>query len=578
MIKADFLYNGNNTSIMCNETDTMKELYDKFLLNSQTNRNTILFSYNGRAGNELNEELALSEIANQTDKERKEMTIVVNDIPEETEIENNKKIVKSKNIICPTCKENAKLKFKNYKITLYDCKNNHTINDLSYDEFEKSQNIDLSQIKCNKCNINNKSNSFNNQFYKCCTCNINLCPLCKSSHDTNHIILDYDKCFYECGKHKDEKYTKYCKECKKNICMLCENENEHKNHNNIYLGDLILKKNELINKMNAFNENLNKCNKNINEIINILNKVKSNINKYYEINCGIINNYDENHRNYETLYNLKGMFNNGDIIKDINIINNEKNINDRFNSILNIFDKVTNNKNIKTCNNEIKLTLEVKEEDINKEIYFLDNTVGAFVINNTTHSHQHDCLKELNDSNVELYINDIKYKYQKYFKPIKKGIYNILLKFHRPMTDCAFMFSYCKNLKNIDLSSFDTTNITNMAHMFSGCSSITNINLPSINTKKVTNMNYMFSGCRILTKLDLTSFNTENVINMNNMFGNCKNLTDLDLSSFDIRKVIDLDNILLGCFNLKKMKIKRDLYEKIKDKIENPRNIDFNFA
>jgi hypothetical protein len=37
--------------------------------------------------------------------------------------------------------------------------------------------------------------------------------------------------------------------------MLCENENEHKNHNNIYLGDLILKKNELINKMNAFNEN-----------------------------------------------------------------------------------------------------------------------------------------------------------------------------------------------------------------------------------------------------------------------------------------------------------------------------------
>ena len=195
MIKADFLYNGNNTSIMCNETDTMKELYDKFLLNSQTNRNTILFSYNGRAGNELNEELALSEIANQTDKERKEMTIVVNDIPEETEIENNKKIVKSKNIICPTCKENAKLKFKNYKITLYDCKNNHTINDLSYDEFEKSQNIDLSQIKCNKCNINNKSNSFNNQFYKCCTCNINLCPLCKSSHDTNHIILDYDKAF-----------------------------------------------------------------------------------------------------------------------------------------------------------------------------------------------------------------------------------------------------------------------------------------------------------------------------------------------------------------------------------------------
>ena len=571
MIKVDFHYNGNNTDITFNETVTMKEIFDTFSLNSQTDRNTILFSYNGRAGNQLNEELTLSEITNPIDRERKEMNVIVYDIPEETET--NRNIVKSKNIICPICKENTKLMFKNYKITLYDCKNNHTINDLSYDEFEKSQNIDLSKIKCNNCN-RNRAEIYNYQFYKCCTCNINLCLLCKETHDAKHIIYDYDELNYKCGKHKEETYTNFCKECKKNICVLCENEVDHNNHNKIYIGKLLPKENELKNKMNAFNENLNKCNNNINEIINILNKVKSNINKYYEINCGIINNYDESHRNYETLYNLKGMFNDEDIIKDINIINNEKSINDRFNSILNIFNKVSNNKNI---NNEIKLTLEVKEEDINKEIYFLDNTHGEFVINDTTEFHQHDFLKELNDSNVELYINDIKYKYQKYFKPAKKGIYNILLKFYSPMTDCAFMFSYCKNLKKIDLSSFDTTNITNMAHMFSGCSNITNIILPSINTKKVTNMNYMFSGCRILTQLDLSSFDTGNVINMNNMFGNCKNLTDVDLSSFDTKKVVDLDNILLGCFNLRKMKIKRDLYEKIKNRVESPRNIDFNF-
>ena len=575
MINVKFQYNGLNTDIMCNENDIMEEICDRFLLNSQTDKNKLLFAYNGTSGNEFNMELTLAEIANSEDRNRKEMSIIVYDVPEEAETNNS--IVKSKNIICPTCKENAKIKFKNYKITLYDCKNNHTINDISYDEFEKSQNIDLSKIKCNDCKINNKSKSFNNHFYKCCTCNINLCPLCnsKNKHDTNHIILDYDKCHYNCGKHKEEKYTKYCKDCKKNICMLCENEGEHKNHNNIYLGEIIPNKNELKNKMNAFNEILTKCNNNINEIMNIINTVKNNINKYYEINCNIMNNYEDKNRNYEILYNLKEMFNNEDIINDMNFINNEKNINNRFYNILNIFYKVTNNNNIK---NEIKLTLEVKSEDINKEIYFLDNTNGEFVINDTTQFHRHDFLKELNDSNVELYINDIKYKYQKYFKPDKKGIYNILLKFYHPITDCSFMFSYCKNLKNIDLSSFDTTNLTNMGYMFSGCSNITNFNLSSINTKKVTNMNYMFSGCRTLTQLDLSSFNTENAINMNNMFGNCKNLNDIDLSSFDTKKVIDLHNILLGCFNLKKMKIKRELYEKIKDKIENPRNIDFNFA
>ena len=58
--------------------------------------------------------------------------------------------------------------------------------------------------------------------------------------------------------------------------MLCENEGEHKNHNNIYLGEIIPNKKELKNKMNAFNEILTKCNNNINEIMNIINTVKNN--------------------------------------------------------------------------------------------------------------------------------------------------------------------------------------------------------------------------------------------------------------------------------------------------------------
>ena len=572
MSKVEFQYNGTNTVILCNETDTMKEICDRFSLKSLTDKNKIYFSYNGKSGSQFNQELTYAQMANSIDKDRKQMTIIVNDLTENSE--SNKSIIKSKSIICPTCKETTKIKFNNYKITLYDCKNNHTIDNMSFDEFEKSQNIDLSKIKCNKCGIKTKYNSFNNQFYKCCTCNINLCPLCNSSHDKNHIILDYDECHYVCGKHK-ENYTKYCKKCKKNICMQCENEGEHKNHNNIYLGDIFPNRNDLKNKKKAFNEILNKCNKNINEIMDTLNTVKNNINKYYEINCDILNNYEDKNRNYEILYNLKKLFNNDDIIKDMNYINKGKNISNRFNSILNIFYKTTNNNNI---NNEIKLTLEVKEEDINNEIYFLDNTNGEFVIDDKSQFHHHDFLKELNESNVELYIKDIKYKYQKYFKPERKGKYNILLKFYHPMTDCSFMFAYCKHLTYIDLSSFDTTNVTKMGFMFSGCSNITSINIPSFNTKNVIDMNYMFSGCRKLTQLDLSSFDTENVINMSNMLSNCKNLTDIDLSSFDTRKVIYLDNIVLGCFALKKMKIKREFYKKIKDRIEKPENVEFIFT
>jgi hypothetical protein len=74
--------------------------------------------------------------------------------------------------------------------------------------------------------------------------------------------------------------------------------------------------------------------------------------------------------------------------------------------------------------NEIKLSVKINKDDINKDIYFLDNTDDTY----NDIKHYHDNLKELNESNTELYINDIKYKYKKYFKPDKEGIYIIKLK------------------------------------------------------------------------------------------------------------------------------------------------------
>lgn len=70
------------------------------------------------------------------------------------------------------------------------------------------------------------------------------------------------------------------------------------------------------------------------------------------------------------------------------------------------------------------MTINVENNDINKNIYFLDNTDGSS-FNGV--SHLHDNLKELNESNTDLYINDDKFKYQKYFVPKKEGIYSIKL-------------------------------------------------------------------------------------------------------------------------------------------------------
>ena len=127
---------------------------------------------------------------NSTDKTKNKMNVLV--VSTDSVVGNNDQkqneincIIKSKELICPKCRENILIKFDNYNITLYNCKNKHKEENISFNKFEETQKIDLSKIICNSCKERNKSNEYNNEFYKCLTCNIDLCPLCLKQHDQN---------------------------------------------------------------------------------------------------------------------------------------------------------------------------------------------------------------------------------------------------------------------------------------------------------------------------------------------------------------------------------------------------------
>lgn len=100
-----------------------------------------------------------------------------------------------------------------------------------------------------------------------------------------------------------------------------------------------------------------------------------------------------------------------------------------------------------------------------------------------------------------------------------------------------------KNILELDLSSFDTSKVTNMRYMFSGMDKLTSLNLSSFDTSQVTDMSIMFSRMSSLASLDLSNFNTSQVTNMTNMFSDVSNLTSLNLSSFDTSKVIYMLNM-----------------------------------
>ena len=112
------------------------------------------------------------------------------------------------------------------------------------------------------------------------------------------------------------------------------------------------------------------------------------------------------------------------------------------------------------------------------------------------------------------------------------------------------MFYDCSKLTSLNLSNFNTSNVTNMNGMFNGCSKLTSLNVSSFNTSKVTHMNGMFSGCEKLTSLNLLSFDTSNVTNMTSMFYRCSSLTSLNLSNFNTSNVTNMRLMFYYCSSL----------------------------
>ena len=118
------------------------------------------------------------------------------------------------------------------------------------------------------------------------------------------------------------------------------------------------------------------------------------------------------------------------------------------------------------------------------------------------------------------------------------------------VTDMSLMFHDVRNLTSLNLSNFDTSKVTDMHNMFYGMSNLTTLNLSNFDTSKVTSMGLMFYGMSNVPALDLSNFDTSKVTNMGNMFSSMTNLTSLNLSSFNTSEVTNMGFMFYGIPNL----------------------------
>ena len=93
------------------------------------------------------------------------------------------------------------------------------------------------------------------------------------------------------------------------------------------------------------------------------------------------------------------------------------------------------------------------------------------------------------------------------------------------VTIMANMFSDSYLIGNLDLSHFNTANVTDMAFMFGGFDTEKRLlNLSSFDTRNVTKMDYMFGGSNVKTIIVGDGWTTENVASAYGMFAFCGGL------------------------------------------------------
>ena len=152
--QIELSYDGVNTIMQCRNDEKLKDIFKNFKFKVKAENKILIYMYNGITIQ--NEELTFNEIANSEDKKRNKMNILVVegvDHPISPTQEHN---IKSKNIICPECKEDIKSKIEDYVINLYECKNKHDIDNIFLNEFDSTQNLDISKIICQNCGKYNK--------------------------------------------------------------------------------------------------------------------------------------------------------------------------------------------------------------------------------------------------------------------------------------------------------------------------------------------------------------------------------------------------------------------------------------
>ena len=161
MVEVEFNMNQDSTVIHARLEELFQAVINKFIQKSSIAPNSVYYIVNGMP---VDPQKTVERHMNNLNKQNKKILVLVNSIGPNSQTKEDV-MVQSKDIICPQCKEPCRFTVENCKIKLFECINNHTINNIKFTNFAKTQEINISEIICSICKFKNRGNSVNHEFF-----------------------------------------------------------------------------------------------------------------------------------------------------------------------------------------------------------------------------------------------------------------------------------------------------------------------------------------------------------------------------------------------------------------------------
>lgn len=152
-------------------------------------------------------------------------------------------------------------------------------------------------------------------------------------------------------------------------------------------------------------------------------------------------------------------------------------------------------------------------------------------------------------------VNTSKYVDETPWKDSKGKITSVIAEKGSSINNCAFLFSDCYYLTEVDIGNLDISSTKSTEAMFKNCSRLRYVDLRGIDTSNVTDMTGMFEYCSYLPAVDVSSLNTANVESARRMFFNCQALTSIDVTGFDTSRMTDMYQMFADCISLKTLDV-----------------------